>query len=139
MQHLAQASDDAHRVGLVEDRELRAAEAERLRLGAEHEEAEAVERRDVQVLRDRLADEIDDALAHLGGGLVSERHREDRPRRDAALEQARHALRDDARLARARAGEDEHRPHVVLDGSLLRRVQRNHAPGYRVCGLSCSL
>ena len=82
-------------------------------------EAEAVEGGDLEVLGDLGADEVEDALAHLGGGLVGEGHRQDRPRRDAALDQAGDALGDDARLAGACAGEHQDGAEFVLDGGAL--------------------
>ena len=61
--------------------------------------------------------------------------------REAAADEMGDAERDDARLARARAGEDEQRPFDLLDGFALlgvesvrksirleRRVARGHAP-----------
>ncbi len=122
--------DHPRAVGLIEDRERRAAQPERARLQPEHREAEAMERGDLEVFRDLGADEAHHALAHLGGGLVGERHRQDRSRGDAALDQLGDALGDDARLAGARACEHEHGPVVVLDGGRLRRIEANgHEPG----------
>ena len=62
-------------------------------------------------------------FAHLAGGLVGERQRHDGSRGDAALDEARDAVGDDARLARTRAREDEERAVAVLDGLALRAVQ----------------
>ena len=51
------------------------------------------------------------ALAHLAGGLVREGDREDLVRlRADGVDQVRDPVREDARLARARAGDHEHRP-----------------------------
>src|SRR6185437_16613186 len=116
-------------IGLVEDGEGVAAEAERARLGAQDVEAEAVERGDVQVLRYLPADERDDALAHLGRGLVGEGDGQDGPRRRAALDEPRDAVRDDAGLARAGAGEHEHGPEFVLDGGELRWIEADGHSG----------
>ena len=70
------------------------------------------------------AEEARDALAHLAGGLVGERDREDPARVDAVLlDEARDARREHARLAGARAGEHEQRPVDVQHGLALRRVQ----------------
>ncbi len=90
---------------------------------AEHVEAEAVEGGDGELLGDLAVDQGDDALAHLGGGLVGERDREDGRRGSAALDQPGDAVGDDARLARAGAREHEHGPGQVLDGGLLRGVE----------------
>ena len=63
-----------------------------------------------------MADELFDALGHLGGGLVGEGDGEDGVRRDTALlDEIGDAVRDDARLARARSGKDEHRTVDGLD------------------------
>jgi hypothetical protein len=125
------AQNLAHRaggVGLIEDGEGRAAQAERFRLGAEHVEAEAVERADLELARDLRPHDLAHALVHLARGLVGEGHREDGARGRPALDEARHALRDDARLARACAGEHEERSQAVLDGLTLGGVQLcNHA------------
>jgi hypothetical protein len=117
---------DAHRVGLIENRELFTAKAERARLGAEDQEAEAMKRRDLKVLGDLRADEVDNAVAHLGRGLVGEGHREDRPRSNALFEEARDALGHDPRLARTRARQNQQRTIPMLDRRLLRRIQPDH-------------
>ena len=64
------------------------------------------------------------ALVHLAGRLVRESQREDGARRDAALEEAHDALRDDTRLSRAGSCKDQKRAGLVLDGTGLRGVQR---------------
>ena len=65
-----------------------------------------------------------EARAHLAGGLVGERHGEDAPRRDAlARDEVGDAIRDDARLAAAGAGEDEERALRVGDRGGLRIVE----------------
>ena len=65
-----------------------------------------------------------EARAHLAGGLVGERHGEDAPRRHArARDEVRDPVRDDARLAAARAREDEQRPLGVRHGRRLRLVE----------------
>ena len=50
-----------------------------------------------------------DALAHLGGGFVRKCERQNRPSRHALLHEVRDPPRDDARLARARRSQHEHR------------------------------
>ncbi len=70
-------------------------------------------------------DQADDPLAELGGGPVGERDREDPPRGDALdADEVRDPVRQDPRLARAGAGQDEQRPVGRGDGAGLLRVQR---------------
>ena len=59
--------------------------------------------------RRAAAGELLDALAHLAGGLVGEGDGEDAIGPHAAAQQLGDAEGDDARLARAGAGEDEQR------------------------------
>ena len=61
-----------------------------------------------------------DPLAQIGGRLAREGEDEQlvRPRK-LLVDQANGALDDDARLPRARAGEDEGGPLAVRDGGLL--------------------
>ena len=64
------------------------------------------------------------ALDHLVRGLVGERHEQDPARRDdAGRDRIRRAAADDARLARARAGEDHQRAARGLGGRALSLVQ----------------
>ncbi len=64
------------------------------------------------------------ALPHLVGGLVGEGDRQNAGTRDAVrFHQVRHAVRDDARLAAAGAGQQQERSFDVRDGSLLLRIQ----------------
>ncbi|GAB3997915.1 hypothetical protein GCM10029992_22250 [Glycomyces albus] len=73
------------------------------------------------------ADEIGDALAHLGGGLVGEGDRQDLAGMDVALgQQVADPVGQDAGLPRARAGDDEQRRSGVLDGLSLRFVEAGH-------------
>ena len=66
-----------------------------------------------------------DAVPHLLGGLVRERDGEHLVgARQALLDGVRDAVRDDARLAGAGAGEDEHRAVGVHDGLALFGVER---------------
>ncbi len=121
------------RVGLVVDREL-ARVAEPRRLGAQHPRAGRVERHHPHSARGAAEEQLD-PLAHLLRGLVRERDREDLVRpRAAAVDQVREAVREDARLARAGAGEDEQRALAVRDGGLLRRVEALEEGGDGVVG-----
>jgi len=63
------------------------------------------------------------ALLHLARGLVGERHGQDAVGSDAALDQARDAVGDDPRLARAGTGEHEQWPRECADRLLLCWVQ----------------
>jgi hypothetical protein len=135
--------DRRERVALIEDRERA---PRRRALGREHPEAERMKRGHGDgarvegalflALRGRrrvLAQKRGDARAHLAGRLVREREREDRARRDAALEQPRDAVSDHPRLAGARAREHHERPGEVLHGSPLFGVQRvRHAAPSRI-------
>ncbi len=116
------ALDQPPLVGRVVDREL-ARVAETVGVGAQHPGAGGVEGHDPHRAR-RAADEQLDALAHLLGRLVGEGDGEDLVR--AGLTRA-HQVGDpvgqDARLARARAGEDQQRALAVGDRVALRRVQ----------------
>ncbi len=101
--------DEPQLVGGVVDREVRAV-AEPLRLAAQDAAAGGVERHHPR-RAGRRPDEILDPLAHLGGRLVRERDREDLGRLHADRgEQMRDAAGEHAGLARARAGDHEHRP-----------------------------
>ena len=72
----------------------------------------------IQIARARGPTRGLDPLAHLGGGLVRERDREDLVRLDAALaEQIGDAVGEHARLAGAGAGDHEERPSVVVTAS----------------------
>ena len=65
-----------------------------------------------------------EAALHLPGGLVREGDGEDLVRLHAAGgDEVRDAVREDARLPRAGAGDDEHRALGGEDGLALRRVQ----------------
>ena len=84
---------------------------------------ERVERAGLDVAA-ALADEADDPLAQLGGGAVRERDREDPPRRDALdADEVGDPMGQDARLARAGAGEDQERALGRRDGARLLRVE----------------
>jgi hypothetical protein len=62
--------------------------------------------------RDIRRQQVLDAPQHLFGGFVGERQEQDPPRRHTVLDQPRHAIRQRARLAAARARNDQHRPGV---------------------------
>ena len=100
--------DEAHRVGLVVDRERRPV-AEQRRLAAQDARAHRVERGHPHALGDR-ADELADARLHLARGLVGERDGGEPERRRALLrDQERDAVREHTRLARTRARDDHDR------------------------------
>ncbi len=105
---------EAHGVGLVVDRE-RARVAEHLGVAPEDAHARRVEGRHPHRL-DHRPDEVADALAHLGGGLVGERDGEDVRRPHALVDQVGDAVGEHAGLARAGTGDDEQRPVGVHDG-----------------------
>ena len=114
--------DHAEGVRLVVDREA-AREAEVADLAAQDPHAHRVEGREPD--RGGLAShQLLDPLAHLGGGLVGEGHRQDPLRRDAAGgDQPGDAVGEDAGLAAARAGEHEERPLGRLDRAALLGVE----------------
>ena len=65
-----------------------------------------------------------EAVPHLAGGLVRERHRKNAPGRDALpRDQVGDAIRDHARLPAAGAGEDEEGPGHVGDRLRLGRIE----------------
>ena len=85
---------------------------------------QAVERADPEVPR-RHAEQRLDAVAHLGRGLVRERHGEHVLRRHAAdADHPRDPVHEHARLAAAGAGQHERRAVGRRDGLALRVVQR---------------
>src|SRR6266540_2259285 len=67
--------------------------------------------------------ELRDPFLHFAGRLVRERDAQHVRRRDPALDQVSDAKSDDARLAGARAGQDEHRAVKGLDGLALLGVE----------------
>ena len=113
---------EPHLVGLVVDREV-AAVAETLGLAPEDPPAGGVEGEDPDRARDR-AEQIFETLAHLPGRLVGEGDREDLVRLHAAgVDQVRDAVGEHARLAGARAGDDEERAFGRENRLALRGVQ----------------
>ncbi len=109
-------------VRVVDDEAAR--DADRLPVLAEDPRAERVERPHRDVAAGLRPHEAHDPLAHLGGGLVRERDREDPPRRDALHpDEVRDPVREHAGLAAPGAGEDEDRPVRRLDGPTLLGVE----------------
>ena len=110
----------AHRVGLVVDRELRAV-PEHGRLASQDARAHRVKRRHPHLLGDG-ADEIRDPFLHLAGGLVGEGDRREPEGRHAVLgHEERDAVGEHAGLARTRARDHEDRAvgrrrRLTLDG-----------------------
>ena len=114
----AQVTDDvageALGVGGVVDAEV-ARVAERLGLGPQDAHAGGVERAHPHRLDDR-PDQRLDAVAHLLGGLVGERDRQDRRRRRAVVDEVGDAVGEHPGLARAGAGDHQQRAAAVHDG-----------------------
>ena len=69
------------------------------------------------------ADQLGDAPHHLARGFVRERQQQNPVGRDALFEQIGDAIRERARLARARAGDDERRAGRRGDGGELLLVE----------------
>ena len=111
---------------------------------AQHARAEAVDGRDPGALdraRLRAAIELGElrphTRAHLGGGLVGERGREDRLHRHVVLDHGAHeALHQHGRLARAGAGADHQRAIAARDRALLLLGQPAHPRTCRSRGRS---
>ena len=92
-------------------------------LATEDASADGMERPDHQ-LADVRADEVSEARDHLPGGLVGKGHRQDPVGVHALfLDQVGDAVGEDARLARAGAGQHEHGPVGGAHGLLLGGVQ----------------
>ena len=72
---------------------------------------------------DRFGQKLVDALLHFAGGLVGEGDGEDVSRRDAPGDEVGDAERDDARLAGAGAGQDQHRAVQRFDGLALLGIE----------------
>ena len=86
-----------------------ARQAEVVRLAAQQARAERMKGRDpdVRSVAARRAQQVADALLHHAGGFVGERDGENRAARNAHFDQVRDAIGDDARLAGARAGQNQ--------------------------------
>src|SRR5207249_4494871 len=114
--------------------------AERLDFAAQDADAERMEGRDQRLGRPFRTEEAVHALAHLVGGLVGERHRQDvLGTRGAVTDQVGDAVRDDARLAAPGAGQHERGPAAMLDRLALPLVQTSqqvHFQTYRTTGLN---
>ena len=116
---LEQLLDDRLLIGGVVDREV-AAEADVVGLAAQQARAQRVESRHPHRAAIRAEQPLD-ALAHFLGGLVGEGDRHDLIGiRDLLGDEIRDAMRDDARLSRPRAGEDQQRAVGLTYGFLLR-------------------
>ena len=72
------------------------------------------------------------ALAHLARGLVGEGHRQDVGGLDPLRHEVGDARRDDARLAGARPGQDQHRTRRLQDGGTLGVVEVEEAEGTHI-------
>ena len=106
---LEQLLDQADLVVDIEDGEI-GAETDELGVVAEDAGADRVEGAEPGHRLDAGADELADALLHLAGGLVGEGHREDFAAPGLlGREDVGDAGGEDARLAGAGAGEDQHR------------------------------
>ncbi len=116
------ALDQPPRVGRVVDRELSRV-AEPRRLGAQHPRAGGVERHHPH-RADAPADQQLGTVAHLAGGLVRERDRQDLVRlRRVGPDQVGDPVRQHPGLARARARDDQQRPLSVGHGLALGLVE----------------
>ena len=91
---------------------------------AEQAGTDGVERPHPHLLASDLADQLRQSLAHLVRGLVRERDRQNVARPHAPPPgQERDTVRQDARLAGTRPGEDQQRSVGMHDGLALRFVQ----------------
>ena len=106
----------------VENREARL-QADRLAVLAQQAHAQRVEGADHQRPGGTRADHLAGALAHLGRRLVGERDGGDLLGRRTGVQQVRDLVHDDARLARARAGQHQARPLGVPHGLPLRWIE----------------
>jgi hypothetical protein len=120
---LESARDHRLLVRRVVDDEIRL-DANRGAVNAEQLRARRVKRPDPERASQVRAAESFEPGAHLAGRLVGERDGEDAPGRYADVrDEVRDAIGDDARLAAARAREDEKRPVMVGDRAGLRFVE----------------
>jgi len=84
-----------------------------------------MERSDGEVLQLSLAEQALEPFLHLPSRLVRKGDGQDRPWRDAEVaDQVGDAVRENARLPRTGAGQDEQRPFAVGDGSALLGIER---------------
>src|ERR1700754_4648344 len=77
-----------------------------------------------------VAQEVPQAVPHLAGRPVGERHGEDAPRIGPAFDDPRDALDEHAGFPGAGAGEDEEGAFAVVYGGLLLSVERGGHPGW---------
>ena len=110
------------RIGLVVDAE-RARVAEPIAVGPQDAHARRVERAHPHRPGDR-PDQLGDAMAHLLGGLVGERDRQDRRRWHALVDEMGDAMGEHPGLARTGTGDDQQRPAAVHDGVELVGIER---------------
>ena len=114
--------DERDLVRRIVDDEV-AGEADFRRFAPQQARAEGVESRKPHAAR-VVADERRDALTHLAGGLVGKRDREHVVGLGVPVaDEVCNAISDDARLARARAGQDEQRSVTMQNGFTLFRIQ----------------
>ena len=113
--------DDAVHIVGIQDAEL-GFEAKHLAVLAHHAHAERVEGADQHVLG-LAANQLLGALAHFGGCFVGEGDGGNRFGVHAALDQVGNLVRDDARLARAGAGQHQARAVGVVDSLKLGEVE----------------
>ncbi len=124
---LSACLDDGLLVGLVVDGEVAgeadSVDAQGFDVAAQHAHAEAVEGGEQRLGERAVAEDLVDALGHLVGGLVGEGDGEDGVRGHAALlDEIGDAVRDDAGLAGACAGEQQHGAIDGLDAFALLRI-----------------
>ena len=115
-------------VGVV-DREARV-DADRATVAPQDPRTEAVEGAHGDLSAGLLADQADDPLAHLAGGLVGEGHGQDVPGPDALdADEVGDPMGQDAGLAGPGAGQDEERALRRRDRAGLLRVEAGHDLG----------
>src|SRR2546425_1643788 len=116
-------ADDGALVGLVVNGE-RTVDPDGRPFAAQEARAEGMERPDRELGQALLSDQPIEPLAHFTRGLVRKGDGEDRVRRDPEIpNQVRDAVRQDPRLSRSGAGEDEQRAVPVGHGLALLRIQ----------------
>ena len=116
-------------VGIIVDDEL-LPKPRALVIAAQEPDAHRVERPDPELPHEVRTQESLEALAHLAGGLVRERDREDREGRHAVLRhQVGDSVRDNPCLTAACACEDDERAVDVGDPCRLRIVHRGIESG----------
>jgi hypothetical protein len=102
---------------------------------AQDAHAERMERGNLGLLLPLLtfAEQPCGAFLHFGRGFVGKRNGQNASRPDAVLDQLGDAIGDDARFARAGAGQHQKRTVERVDGFALRRIQlrRHRAPNVK--------